>query len=272
VAGLNDAAPVLGADQDGVVARAPKTAELIAAHLRRTIVRGSLPPGTYLPTEVELMEQYDVSRPTLREAFRILEADSLIGVRRGSRGGAQVLQPSPRVATRHTGLLLQLAGTTIADVYDARLVIEPACARHLALARTATDLDDLDACVRELRASLDGREDQIPSYERWTKLTYRFHQLVMERCGNRTLGLQGSVLIEIVATHAQLTVARGTRRDTDTPVRFRRTVRSYTRLVALVRAQDAEGAEEHWRAHMELAATYFFTLRDADPPVLDLFD
>ncbi|MGX9883090.1 FadR/GntR family transcriptional regulator [Streptomyces sp. NPDC002276] len=56
----------------GRTARAPKTAESIPAQLRRRIVRGELTPGETLPPEHQLIEQFGVSRPTLREAFRIL--------------------------------------------------------------------------------------------------------------------------------------------------------------------------------------------------------
>ena len=72
----------------GQIVRAPKTAELIAGHIRRQIVRGELREGDTLPSELNLMEQFGVSRPTLREAFRILEAESLISVRRGLRQAA----------------------------------------------------------------------------------------------------------------------------------------------------------------------------------------
>ncbi|EIV96383.1 transcriptional regulator, partial [Frankia sp. QA3] len=58
--------------------RVPKTAELVAAHLRRQIVRGELHEGDALPPEAVLMEQFGVSRPTLREAFRVLESEALI--------------------------------------------------------------------------------------------------------------------------------------------------------------------------------------------------
>ena len=68
----------------GQVVRAPKTAELIATLYRRQIVRGELRPGDTLPSEQQLMGQFGVSRPTLREAFRILEAEDLAVVRVGS--------------------------------------------------------------------------------------------------------------------------------------------------------------------------------------------
>src|SRR5215468_80799 len=131
---MNQAAVPAG--QIGQPVRAPKTSELIAAQLRRQIVRGTVKPGDKLPPETRLMGQFGVSRPTIREAFRILEAERLIIVRPGSRGGAQVMPPDPTVAARYFGLLLQLAGATIVDVYEARKVAEPACAGLLARCRT----------------------------------------------------------------------------------------------------------------------------------------
>jgi len=100
---------------------------MIAAQIRAQIVRGELNEGDSLPGEVELMEQFDVSRPTLREAFRILETERLIAIKRGARGG-RVLAPSVGVAARYFGFLLQAAGTTIGDLYQARSIIEPAAA------------------------------------------------------------------------------------------------------------------------------------------------
>src|SRR3954453_17494755 len=111
--------------------RVPKAAELVADDLRRRIIRGELSEGHALPNETALMEYYDVSRPTLREALRVLESESLISVKRGARGGARVQVPNSSVATRHAALLLQLGGTTLEDVFAARRVIEPAAARML---------------------------------------------------------------------------------------------------------------------------------------------
>ncbi|MCW2667474.1 MAG: regulatory protein GntR [Frankiales bacterium] len=254
----------------GQLVRAPKTAELIATHIRRQIVRGELKEGDTLPPEVGLMAQFGVSRPTLREAFRILETESLISVRRGSRGGAQVLAPHLSVAARYVGLILQMQGTTIVDVYEARMELEPPCARMLARRRTDEDLTALRGCIGELRAVAEGGDGHEPDLASWARLTYRFHQLVMEGSGNRTLAVQGAVLQDIVATHLDLTVAR-TFREPGNSDRFRRTIRSYAKLVRLVEEQDAEAAERHWFTHMEVAAKSL--LRDdlKNKPVVDLF-
>ncbi len=258
------------ATQVGRVLRAPKTAELIAADLRRQIVRGALKSGATLPPEVQLMAQYGVSRPTLREAFRILETETLITVRRGSKGGAQVMTPDVSVAARYVGLLLQLQGTTIDDVYEARMVAEPYCARLLARRRTKQDLVDLRACIEDLRRVVEAGPKAVPDPARWSDLTYRFHQLIMERCGNTTLSVQGAVLQDIVATHLRLTVAQGFG-EPEAPSRFQRMVRSYEKFTRLVEDRDADGAEEHWRRHMEAAAKFLFRYDNRSKPVVELF-
>ena len=81
--------------------------------------------GFRLPPEGQLMESLGISRPTLREAFRILEAEGLISVVRGSRTGAKVHQPSVDLVSRYAGYVLESRGTTVADLYQARLAIEP---------------------------------------------------------------------------------------------------------------------------------------------------
>src|SRR5215216_4502464 len=106
--------------------KSPKAAVAVAAGLRRRIVLGDLPEGAALPNETELMSQYEVSRPTLREALRILETESLISVKRGAGGGARVVHPEPSVAARHAATALRIQGTTLADVFTARSIIEPA--------------------------------------------------------------------------------------------------------------------------------------------------
>jgi GntR family transcriptional repressor for pyruvate dehydrogenase complex len=256
--------------QVGQVLRPPKTAELIARQLRGQIVRAELQPGNTLPPEIQLMEQFGVSRPTLREAFRILETEGLISVRRGSRGGAQVLSPDLSVAARYVGLLLQVQGTTIYDVYEARMLGEPACARLLAKRRTRADLAELSACIDELRAVVEAGNEQVPDAALWSGLTYRFHEIILQRCGNNTLAVQGGVLQDIVATHLTQTVSR-TFTAAETPERFRRTIRSYEKFVSLVEAKDSEGAERHWRNHMEVAAKVLLRDDVKNKRVVDLF-
>lgn len=259
---------VSGTRQVGQNIRAAKTGEMIAAYLRRRIVRGELAEGDCLPSEAELMSQFDVSRPTLREAFRILETESLIVIKRGSRG-ARITAPRIEVAARYVGLLMQVSGTTLADVYEARTLIEPIAAGLLAQRRTEADLDDLGACVDDLAAMLSS--GHVPAdVSAWTEGTQRFHDLLLERSGNRTLLIQSMVLREVVATHL-LTVTRRVADQDSTVASFEKMVRSYRKLLALVRDRDAEGAMKHWRTHLEVAAQALLADELKPATVLDLF-
>ena len=255
--------------QVGTVLRPPKTGELIATHLRRQIVRGELRPGETLPAESLLMEQFGVSRPTLREAFRILEAETLISVRRGSRGGARIVAPDASVAARYVGLLLQMQGATINDVYEARMISEPPCARLLAENRTDEDLEKLTQVVDALKAEIAAKKPFIPDPYVWSSLTYRFHELILEGCGNKTMAIQGAVLRNIVATHLRTKIAQ--RDDNDTDERFQLVIRSYMKLISLVKAGNGAAAEKHWRSHMEAAAVYLLKDDLRTKPVVDLF-
>jgi len=98
------------------------------------------------------MESLGISRPTLREAFRILESEGNISVVRGSRTGAKVHKPSVELVSRYAGYVMESQGTTIADLYQARLAIEPSVVRWLATDRGNGAIDTLHSIVADLTA------------------------------------------------------------------------------------------------------------------------
>ncbi|MCW2498034.1 FCD domain-containing protein [Jatrophihabitans sp.] len=240
--------------------RPPKTAELVAQSLRRRIVRGELRDGDFLPHEAQLMDIFRVSRPTLREAVRVLESDRLVEVRRGSRTGARVCVPGPEIVARPAGLLLELAGATLDDVYTARSLVEPAAARLLAESGGGSAHATLAAMLVEVPA-----RDELPALARFAA---DFHLALVQLSGNATLAIVAGMLHEITdrQTEAALTTSPAL-----TGQRYRRLLRSYERLVELVRARDGVGAEAHWREHM--AASGALLLQGhRDTPVVDLLD
>jgi DNA-binding FadR family transcriptional regulator len=221
--------------------RVPKTAELVAAHIRRLIVRGELHEGDALASETALMSQFAISRPTLREAFRILESEQLISIRRGVHGGARVHAPDPDVAARYVSLILQFQGVTMADVHEARTVLEPSAAGRLA-ARP-----DHAAMARRLQEYLDttaGSDD----LGRVVEIHAGFQRLVVELAGNRTVSLLSRMLQSLHADATRQYVRE--HEPALTEQKRRRAERAHLRLVELVRAGDAERAEAVWRRHL----------------------
>lgn len=221
--------------------RVPKAAELVAAQIRRRIIRGELREGDTLSGESALMAHFGISRPTLREAFRILESEALISVRRGVHGGARVNAPDSAVAARYVSLILQYEAVSLADVYDARTVIEAPAAARLA-ARP-----DHVTMARRLLAHLDeaGEPDDLATA---VGVHAGFQRLVVELAGNRTIALLSGMLESLFAEAAGRYVLE--HETALTEQKRRRADRAHRRLVELVRAGDAAGAEELWRRHL----------------------
>jgi GntR family transcriptional regulator, transcriptional repressor for pyruvate dehydrogenase complex len=268
VARASESGQAVRAAQVGRNSRPAKTGETIASYLRGKIVRGDLAEGASLPSEVELMRQFDVSRPTLREAFRILETESLIEIRRGARG-ARIIAPTVEVAARYVGLLMQTSGTTLSDVYEARSLLEPVAVGLLAQRRTSRDVAALRACVDDLEALIPAGHDPA-AVAAWTRGSQRFHDLVMERAGNKTLAIQYLVLREVVDMHLLLASSQPGLAQAPA-ASFMKVVRSYRKLVALVEAGDAALAAAHWRTHMDVAARALLPDQLKSATVLDIF-
>jgi DNA-binding transcriptional MocR family regulator len=93
----------------------PRVAEMVADVLRVRIVDGELADGDLLPRQEDLVEEFGVSLPSLREAMRILETEGLISVRRGNIGGAVVHRPTPQAAAYMLGLVLQSHRVVLGD-------------------------------------------------------------------------------------------------------------------------------------------------------------
>jgi DNA-binding FadR family transcriptional regulator len=229
----------------GVPVRTKKAAQAIADHIRALIGSGELVQGDALPPEAVLLEQFHVSKPTLREAFRILEAESLLETRQGAGGGVFVTRPDLTVASRHIGLYLQLSNTTIADVFAAHELVEPIAVRLLALSHTDKDIADLRAAIDEIKAlALTAR----PSSQAWSAASYRFHEMLWDRCGNNTVAAQISVLRELLRAQWDASIHYALNTSAHAQL-LRQSCRSYSRAVDLIEAEDADGAERHWRKH-----------------------
>jgi DNA-binding FadR family transcriptional regulator len=212
--------------------RVPKTAEVVARTLRSQIVSGAIGEGEPLPSEAALMEQFGISRPSLREAFRILESERLIEVRRGSRGGARAVKPDVAVAARYLGLIMQFDQVQLKDVFLARAYFEPLGFRLLANA------PDRKASIEELRGVLaDLNADSIPS-------SYiDFFSRLFSLAGNRPMELLYGALTEVVGSELE----DATQSNDGTAATVRKVL---TKALDLAEKGDGQAAAEFWTKQM----------------------
>ena len=233
----------------------------IADELRRLIISGELDEGDSLGHEPELIERFGVSRPSLREALRILEAEGLITVVRGVQGGVRVHRPDQRLTARTAALVLQARNVSLADVFEARTIIEPAAVRLVAGARNRR------TAAKRLRALIAVEEEAIDDPGAFGQANARFHEELVAMAGNQTLNIVAEMLNEVVAravTEVSLLDANGS------DATRRRGVRSQERLASLIEAGDVDGAEEHWRTHMGVVGRVMLGQRAKT--VIDLLD
>jgi GntR family transcriptional repressor for pyruvate dehydrogenase complex len=226
---------------------APKAGEQIAAVLRSEIVSGAVKDGERLGSGNELLERFGVSRPTLREAFRILEAESMIRIERGTYGGVIACHPDERYTVRAMTTVLESRGVTFSDVYEARTMIESTAARRLAEAKGRK------AVVNRLRIVVTREEAALHDPLVYASANIEFHEQLVAASSNQTLMLLAEVLHDIVEPE----VTRLTEKDKSAAGMKRRRmgIRAQNHLLDLIAEGRAGEAEGYWRRHMQIVGS-----------------
>ena len=224
-----------------------RIAETVAGDLRERILAGRV--REQLPTQDQLVNEFGVSYPSVREALRILETEGLITVRRGNVGGAEVHRPDGASAAYHLGLVLQGEGVTLGDLASALLRLEPLCVGDVA--RRA---DRLTVVVPALTANVEASALAVADGEQFTRIAREFHDLVVAFTPNETIRHVVRSLVALWSAQEQQWAAALTRRgDYPAVAEARSSVRTHRRLVSDIAAWHAEDAERFARRH--LAAT-----------------
>jgi len=213
--------------------------EVIARDIVRRIGAEDLPPGTQLPPEAKMLEEYRVGRGSLREALRILEVHGLISIKPGPRGGPTVDQVHTENFGRMATLFFQMDGVTFHDLIEARVIMEPTMA---GLAARCHDPQQVAELARFAGSAGGVEEDEYATN------AAEFHQHVVAMSGNRIMSLFGQSLTDIL-------------RDRLSPPLFPKSRRGAVLNVhcAIARAitdGDAVRAEELMAEHMTEYASY----------------
>ena len=185
------------------------------------------------------MDEFDVSRATLREALRVLESEGLIRVQRGRNGGPRVTAPAIDRVARMFAVHLQLEGATLGDLDDARQLIEAHLVSQLAENHTEDDLEALEDAIA-LAATVAKTGDR----DAFAVAAAGVHRTLVERAGNVTLAVLARVLHDVVEEYYRFAAQRSD------PPTLERAVRSYRKLRRYIEDGDGAGAADHWRRQM----------------------
>jgi GntR family transcriptional repressor for pyruvate dehydrogenase complex len=146
----------------------------VALAIQRAIHEGRLKVGERLPNERQLGQEFGVSRSTLREAIRMLEAEGVVEVRRGVTGGTFVVEPGADQVGFRLAALIRFGQAGPQDFAEFRLAFEPETARLAAIRITAEQSAELLALTEEIGNTV--HHDM--TWGEFTELDIRFHELV----------------------------------------------------------------------------------------------
>jgi DNA-binding FadR family transcriptional regulator len=214
---------------------------LVAQDILGEITRNGYAPGTKLPPEREMLEEYRVARATLREALRFLEILGVLWIKPGPGGGPVVETPQPLQLAGQLALLLHLTGAQFNTILEAREVLEPAMA-SLAAERAT------DAELAAIRGSVDRMRGRLKDEHAFLRENEHFHAAVSDASGNELFKLLLASLPWVIDVKLL---------GVSYPLRYRKVVLAgHIAIEEAIASRDPQVAGEAMRSHMRDFRTF----------------
>jgi GntR family transcriptional repressor for pyruvate dehydrogenase complex len=225
-----------------------RVGESVARELRERILTGEYVDT--LPKQEALMADFEVSAPSIREAFRVLEAEGLIVVRRGNVGGATIRLPNADDTAYALGLALQAKSVRVSEVAAALWSIEPAVARLCAERedRLTVVVPSLAECIEMIDSTVDDSNRNS-----WEYKAQVFHDRMGRLCGNGALNAVTESLYALYHSHLdEWSVAHGSYASKHTRAAV---IKDHRRILRLIEKGDGNAAAKAAGAHLERLLT-----------------
>ncbi len=206
--------------------RLSRASDEIVAQLSGALFEGRLQPGESLGAEGELAARFGVSRASVREAMRTLEASGIVEIGMGPKGGVRIAHGDPKRFAHALAVQLRLVGVTAVEVLDVRIGIEWMSAQLAATNARPSDLARLEALIHDAEAA-------EADLERMGPLSRAFHQAVAEASHNRVLVATLTSIREALRTHGP-----------GAPPQPERTLATHRALLEAIKARDPIRAGE----------------------------
>lgn len=216
--------------------------ETLARDISAYIVDRQLPEGTRLPPEREMRESLGIGKGTLREALRLLQNRGVITMRSGRHGGPVVRRPRSHDLGDAMGLVLAFESTTVKDVMNARVALEPVIARLAASRITRRQIAALEKTIVAMRSGAGDHETFLAQ-------NVLFYETIAEASGNPALKVVNDMLKVVIDGSVIGATFPG-----DIHLK---TAGAHEKILEALRARDADGSEQVVREHLETASRYW---------------
>lgn len=217
----------------------------VAEAIKEWVVEKGLEPGDRLPGEAELIDLFGMSKGTIREAMRLLQAQGLVITKTGPGGGSFVGEVSRDRAHALLANYFYFKNISIDDIYAVRIALEPEMAASLAGRLTKAQFDQLEQVMATYAEPAQNAEEERQQHV----ASLIFHSLLAEFSENRMLGFFIGFMSQILT---DLTVFKKLYSEPNREL-WQQGRDHQLDLVAALRGGDAEAARAIMREHMELA-------------------
>lgn len=214
----------------------PKAADILANRLRDLIVKGQITPGSFLPTERDLVTESGLSRTSVRDALRILESEGLITTKVGRTGGSMVTLPGRASVARSVELFVRTHGIRLESLLECRVAVEPTLARLAAKRRTSEQLAEMEELHEQFVASVD----DVAHYK---NVNLDWHLAIARASGNEPL----MALMEAISTPIRDAMDY---QHVTTPELRVVAVKAHTVILKAIREQDEDAAFQRMDRHV----------------------
>ena len=224
----------------------PSLAEAKANEIIKYIIDHKMMPGDKLPTEAAFLTILNVSRSTLREAFKLLTARNILEVRQGS---GTFVSPKRGIPDDPLGLtFIYDDNQLVLDMLDVRLMFEPTVASLAATCATEKQLHEIAAQAEEM-------ERCIREGESYAAADSRFHRLVAEASGNRVIGNLTYILNSSVAKNIEVTM--DAQRESNT-------IHYHRQILKALRERNVKDAHHAMTMHLSLLRDFIMNKINAN--------
>lgn len=213
--------------------RPVRASDEIVAQFRNALFEGHLGPGDPVGTEADLAEQFGVSRMSVREALRTLEAGGIVEVKRGAQGGARIARGDPNRFAEGLAVQLKLVGVNPVDALAAQLGLEWVAAQLAAYVATPAEIQEME---RQIVLA-----EKAAGTSRFTEHSMAFHDAVAVASHNWAV---------ITALHAIRELLRAEHHQPTRPERVERVLNSHREILAAIDKHDGEKAGQLMMRHI----------------------
>ena len=204
----------------------------IVEQIESAIARGELKPGERLPSERELVAQFGASRPTVREALRVMESSGLVRSRPGDPNGPEILPFSTTVLAKQMTRLAQVDGMSMAELISFRMILDGSASMLAARLRSQDELAEIEQTVATMEGAIN------KGFEQFSEADVAFHDAVAQASRNSLIQVCNTVVRGVVLA----LIADKVTRARNSKALMRESLEHHREVLEAISAGDGPGA------------------------------